>query len=227
MQIEYRFAFDDGRDMGFVVDLDRPYNPRQVRGDAPAWTRLGHFRCPNCPLDPEVHSHCPAALDLDRVLGSFQRIPASLKLNIQVQAPDREYAKRTTVEEGVRSLVGLIMATSACPVFQELKPNARTHLPFASREEQVLRLASLYLMKQYLNWREGKEPDWDLRGVVVEHQNLQVVNQAFWKRLMSAYEGDVNSKALLSFFTVASDVAKSLDGQLARMKNVFYAGESA
>lgn len=221
MQIEYYFSFDDGRDLTFIVDLDRHFDPARAVS-APSWTRLENRRCPNCPLDASTYTYCPAALDLDRVVSSFQRIPASLKANIRVVSQDREYNKRAQVEEGVRSLIGLIMATSACPVFQELKPNARTHLPFASREEQVLRLASLYLMKQYLNWRDGKEPDWDLRGVVVEHQELQKVNQAFWQRLMSAYEGDANSKALLSFFTVSADISKSLDAQLARMKNVFF-----
>ncbi|RZU44859.1 hypothetical protein EV700_1660 [Fluviicoccus keumensis] len=227
MQIEYRFFLDDGRDLAFVVDVDRPYRPVQGGEAAPAWTRLAHCRCVNCPLDPAEYPHCPAALDLDRVVSSFQKIPANTRANIQVNTPDREYAKRAPVEEGVRSLVGLIMATSACPVFQELKPNARTHLPFANREEQVLRLASLYLMKQYLVWRDGKDPDWDLRGVVKEHQELQQVNQAFWKRLMSVYEGDANSRALLSFFSVSADVAKSLDEQLARMKNVFYSSHEA
>jgi hypothetical protein len=226
MQIEYYFSFDDGRDLTFIVDLDRHFDPARAVS-APGWTRLENHRCPNCPLDASTYTHCPAALDLDRVVSSFQRIPASLKANIRVVSQDREYNKRAQVEEGVRSLIGLIMATSACPVFQELKPNARTHLPFASREEQVLRLASLYLMKQYLNWRDGKEPDWDLRGVVVEHQELQKVNQAFWQRLMSAYEGDANSKALLSFFTVSADISKSLDAQLARMKNVFFSSHEA
>lgn len=226
MQIEYYFSFDDGRDLTFIVDLGRHFDPARAVS-APSWTRLENRRCPNCPLDASAYTHCPAALDLDRVVSSFQRIPASLKANIRVVSQDREYNKRAQVEEGVRSLIGLIMATSACPVFQELKPNARTHLPFASREEQVLRLASLYLMKQYLNWRDGKEPDWDLRGVVVEHQELQKVNQAFWQRLMSAYEGDANSKALLSFFTVSADISKSLDAQLARMKNVFFSSHEA
>lgn len=227
MQIEYHFSFDDGADLSFIVDLERRFDASANRSDAPAWTRLSNRKCPNCPLDPAVFTHCPAALDLDRVLSSFQKVPASQKANIRVVAPDREYAKRTPIEDGVRSLIGLIMATSACPVFQELKPNARTHLPFASREEQVLRLASLYLMKQYLVWRDGKEPDWDLRGVVSEHQELQKVNQAFWQRLMSVYEGDANSKALLAFFTISADVAKSLDAQLARMKNVFYSSHEA
>lgn len=227
MQIEYHFSFDDGRDLSFIVDVDRHFDIRQDRASSPVWTRLGNCRCPNCPLDKEIYTHCPAALDLDRVVSSFQRIPATLKVNMQVLAPDREYAKRAPVEEGVRSLIGLIMSTSACPIFQELKPNARTHLPFASREEMVLRLASLYLMKQYLVWRDGKEPDWDLRGVVSEHQELQRVNQAFWQRLMSAYESDANSKALLSFFTISVDLGKSLDSQLARMKSVFYSSHEA
>jgi hypothetical protein len=45
--------------------------------------------------------------------------------------------------------MGLIMATSACPVFCDLKPNARNPFTVCNREESILRLASVYLMKQY------------------------------------------------------------------------------
>jgi uncharacterized protein YcgI (DUF1989 family) len=62
-----------------------------------------------------VFSHCPAALDLDKVIGQFQQIAAITKVKVTVITPEREYAKRVTLEEGVRALMGLIMATSACP----------------------------------------------------------------------------------------------------------------
>ncbi|MBL0230135.1 MAG: hypothetical protein IPP76_04775 [Moraxellaceae bacterium] len=49
-----------------------------------------------------------------------------------------------TLEEGVRALMGLIMATSACPVFNiNLNLTSLTSPTFASREESVLRLQRL------------------------------------------------------------------------------------
>ena len=225
MIIEYFFDFDDKKQLHFQVDLDRQFDFKQDLSNAPEWTKLNNNKCANCPLKKEVFSHCPAALDLDKVIREFQQTPAITKLRVTVITPEREYAKRVTLEEGVRALMGLIMATSACPVFNTLRPNARHHLPFASREESVLRSASLYLMNQYLLAQEGGEPDWELKGLIKTNEQLQLVNHAFWQRTMTAFQSDANSKALLGFFTLSSNMSASLQSQLVKMKNVFYSGQ--
>ena len=225
MIIEYFFDFDDKKKLHFQVDLDRQFDFKQDLTAAPEWTKLDNNQCANCPLKKNVFSHCPAALDLDKVIREFQQTPAITKLRVTVITPEREYAKRVTLEEGVRALMGLIMATSACPVFNTLRPNARHHLPFASREESVLRSASLYLMNQYLIAQEGGEPDWELKGLIKTNEQLQLVNHAFWQRTMTAFQSDANSKALLGFFTLSSNMSASLQSQLVKMKNVFYSGQ--
>ncbi|MEC7120537.1 MAG: hypothetical protein VXW65_11640 [Pseudomonadota bacterium] len=222
--IEYFFNFDDGKQLHFQVDLDRQLEPVKKPTNAPTWTKLGNNQCANCPLSPTVFSHCPAAIDLDQVISKLPKIPARTKLNITVVTPEREYMKRVMLEEGVRALMGLIMATSACPVLSTYRPNARHHLPFASLEESVLRSASLYLMKQYFIAQEGGQPDWELRGLIKANEELQLVNHAFWQRTMSAFQSDANSKALLSFFTLSSNMSASLPNQLNRMKLVFFSG---
>lgn len=224
MIISYYFSFDDGKEMSFEVDLDRRYDAAKARS-APAWTRLDNNKCQNCPLSSADHKNCPAAVDLDAVIRQFHGTLASTKLNVRVQTPEREYVKRVTLEEGARALMGLVMATSACPVFGTLKPNARHHLPFARQEEYVLRSVSLYLMRQYLVWREGGTPDWELKGLVKSSEQLQMVNHAFWQRIMTEFQSDANSKALLSFFTMSSSMSSSLQSQITKMKNVFFASE--
>jgi len=225
MIIEYFFDFDDKKQLHFQVDLDRQFDFKQDLSTAPEWTKLNNNKCSNCPLKIDEFSHCPAALDLDKVIREFQQTPAITKLRVTVVTPEREYAKRLSLEEGVRALMGLIMATSACPVFNTLRPNARHHLPFASREESVLRSASLYLMNQYLVAQEGGEPDWELKGLIKTNEQLQLVNHAFWQRTMTAFQSDANSKALLGFFTLSSNMSASLQSQLVKMKNVFYSGQ--
>lgn len=224
MIITYQFSFDEGLEISHVVDLDRAYDPVAAR-KAPAWTKLGNNQCQNCPLSAAEHANCPAAVDLDGVIRGFQSYAAATKLNVRVVTPEREYLKRVTLEEGIRALMGLVMATSACPVFGTLKPNARHHLPFARQEEYILRSVSLYLMRQYLVWREGGTPDWELKGLVKNSEQLQLVNHAFWQRIMTEFQSDANSKALLSFFTMSSSVSSSLQSQITKMKKVFFTSD--
>ena len=50
---------------------------------------------------------------------------------------------------------------------------------------------------------------------------LIFANHAFWQRTVGAFQNDSNSKALLSFFTLASSVSSSLDAQLGKIQLQF------
>lgn len=226
MAIEYRITLDDNHQFSYRIELNREYDSAQAQ-QAPAWTRLGHQQCSNCPLSREQFSHCPAAVDLHRVIEDFHGLPAFKKASVWVRTPEREYAKQVGLEEGLRALLGVIMATSACPVLARLKPMAHNHLPFASNQEFILRAVSLYLARQYFNMREGRWADWELKGLVRLFQQLQLVNQAFWQRIYDTCEGDSNLKAFLSFFSMSSSMTVSLETQLQKIRPlVMSAGES-
>ncbi|MDH4557555.1 hypothetical protein E8F11_20665 [Pseudomonas sp. BN417] len=225
MAIEYRITLDDLHEFSYRIELDREYGPERAVA-APNWTRLEHQQCSNCPFSREAHSHCPAAVDLHRVIEDFQGLPAFKKVQVWVRTPEREYAKSVGLEEGLRALLGVIMATSACPVLGKLKPMAQQHLPFASNQEFILRAVSLYLSRQYFNFREGRHADWELKGLVRLFQQLQLVNQAFWQRIHDTCEGDSNLKAFLTFFSMASSMTYSLETQLQKIRPlVMSAGE--
>lgn len=221
MQIEYLFEFPNAPVASFKVDLERKTDPRRIPM-LPEWTKLGYQQCQTCPLNPQQHSHCPAALDVHSILGPLQPIAAHSRLDVRVITPQREYAKRVTVEEAVRSLMGLVMATSACPVFGVLKPVARNHLPFASMEEQALRTVSFYLMQQYFAVHEGKTPDWALTQLIRQFKTIQMVNHAFWQRITGHVQNDANARALLSFFTLSGNLSTSLDQQLDQVYDHYF-----
>jgi len=115
MAIEYRITLDDEHDFSYRIELDRDYD-QEAAAQAPKWTRLDHQRCSNCPLSKDDFSHCPAAVDLHRVIEDFQGLPAVQKALVWVRTPEREYTKQVGLDEGLRALLGVIMATSACPV---------------------------------------------------------------------------------------------------------------
>lgn len=224
MAIEYRITLDDEHEFSYRIELERQYDPH-VAAQTPRWTRLENNRCSNCPLNPAQYSHCPAAVDLHRVIEDFRGLPAFKKVAVQVRTPEREYIKHAGLEEGLRALLGVIMATSACPLLGKLKPMAQQHLPFASNQEFILRAVSLYLMRQYFNFREGRHADWELKGLVKQFQQLQLVNQAFWQRIHETCEGDSNLKAFLSFFSMASSMSYSLEAQLQKVRPLLMSGD--
>lgn len=217
MPIEYRITLDDNHEFSYLIELDRGYDIAVAQA-APSWTRLENQQCSNCPLSRENFSHCPAAVDLHRVIEDFQGLPAIKKATVWVRTPEREYTKQVGLEEGLRALLGVIMATSACPVLGKLRPMAQNHLPFASNQEFSLRAVSLYLARQYFNFREGRHADWELKGLVRMFQQLQLVNQAFWQRIHDTCKGDSNLKAFLTFFSMSSSMTYSLETQLQKIR---------
>ncbi|MCR8915591.1 hypothetical protein FDP08_01405 [Marinobacter panjinensis] len=214
MNVTYRFRFEDNRSVDFKV-TDQP---AEAKGSLPAWTKLEHCQCSNCPLKASDSPQCPAAVEILPVVNQFQAEDAYQKVDVIVTDDRRTYSKSTTLEEALRSLLGLKMATSGCPVLSELKSMAVHHLPFASNDEFIMRSVSHYLLQQYLAKRNHQEPDWDLKGLVERNQRLQLVNQALWQRIHSVCKGDSNLKALLNFFSMASSVSFSLESQLRKLE---------
>lgn len=216
MSIEYTFQCDD-QTLHYQVDVERKYLPHADRSALPAWTRLSHCQCEICPLTVKDTGHCPAAVDLLPVITDFQKIPADKRATVTVVTPQRTYSKQTDIEEGLRALMGLIMATSACPILGKLKPNARYHLPFSSQQEYAIRSCSFFLLRQYFLYREGHRPDWDLQGLIALNQDLKIVDEALWERVRDACSDDANLQALLNFLHLSSNLGDSLDEQLQQL----------
>jgi hypothetical protein len=222
MNVDYKFEFADGEILTYEVDLNRHLDKAAYQKDTEIhpepWTKLGYCKCVNCPLKAD-EPYCPVALDTQKVVNDFRNQKAFQKVNVTVVTTERTYVKYTGLEEGLRSLMGLIMATSSCPILAKLRPMAINHMPFSSENEFILRSVSTYLLQQYFTVREGGKPDWELKGLIELNKSLQLVNQALWQRIHTACESDSNLKALLSFFSMASSVSFSLESQLIKLKH--------
>ena len=228
MKVKYEFRFADGKIQEFVVDTERDGDEEagaRDKGSKADWVGLDHCRCSNCPLAGKGVTDCPVAVDLEPFVEGFRNQTAFQKVDVTVSTRERSYSKRTSLEEALRSLMGLVMATSDCPLLSELRPMAIHHMPFATNDEFILRSVSIYLVQQYFAFRAGGKPDWDLKGLVERNRQLQLVNQALWQRIHSACEQDANLKALLSFFSMASSVTFSLEAQLQKLRQSFEAGD--
>ena len=89
------------------------------------------------------------AANIVNIVEPFDRLLSYDEVHVDVTTEERMISLETTAEEGISSLMGLVIATCGCPHTAFLKPMARFHLPLASKEETIFRAASMYLLAQY------------------------------------------------------------------------------
>jgi hypothetical protein len=113
------------------------------------------------------------------------------------------------------------MTTTGCPVMGQLRPMVRFHLPFASLTETIFRMASMYLMAQFLRAREGKSAEWNLDGLTQVYVEVGKVNHDFAQRLRVAAKKDANVNALVNLDCFATLVPLAADDTLREIRPYF------
>jgi hypothetical protein len=223
--IEYSYKFVNHSPRTITLNLERstlglilPQKKQQ-----PIWALLNHKKCENCRLDEKTNLYCPVAVNFVDIAEQFQNMVSHEEAIVTVTTEERMYAKNTTVQQGLTPLIGIIMATSGCPILDHLKPMVRFHLPFASIEETVFRMVSMYLMVQYYRNQTGEEAEWTLDGLTRVYAEVSVVNRDFANRLRDAAKKDANINALVNLDVFASMVPLVADQTLKAIKPYFSA----
>lgn len=218
----YEFTFPDGTVKEFEVCLDAETLEVVAKKDAPkpAWTKLKYFQCDNCPLPDEVE-YCPVAVNLATLVETFKDSISFENTAVTVHAAERTYGKDTTLQKGLSSIIGIYMVTSNCPVMDNLRPMVRFHLPFATMEETIYRMVSMYLTAQFLLMRRGAKPDWELKNLVGIYDAVAHVNRGMSRRLSNASSEDANVNAVIILSTRGNMVPHYVESSLAELEHLF------
>jgi len=224
-KIVFAYKFTNGSVIQFDLRLDKETLALipEKRTDLPEWTLLPYHQCANCPLEESSHPHCPVAANFSGVVEKFKNFVSHDRVGVVVIVEERTYSKDTTVQMGLSPLLGIIMTTSGCPVMEPLKPMVRFHLPFASLEETIFRMVSMYLVAQYIRKQTGKSAAWDLDGLTRIYAEVGLVNKHFVDRLLGAAKNDVNVNALVNLDAFAKMVPLAADSMLAKITPYFTA----
>ena len=217
--IEYLVQPAAGTALSFVVDVDRP--PR--RGALPVWTEMGQHRCEGCPVDA---SHCPAAADLAPVVDALKDVLSVDRVAVTVRWGGRELRKETDSQELVQSLVGLILASSACPTLRRMKPLAALHQPFASFEETLFRAVGLHLIRAFFDNTDGRAADFALEDLRCHYDNVARVNRGLANRVRSLGAGDAGVNGLIKLFSIGVLVSDELEDRLEGLRALVAAPSS-
>jgi len=215
---KYVFKFENGEEKTLDIQLD-PANlnllPKR-RDKIPEWTLLGYSKCAVCPYSEATQNCCPIALNLADLIETFSDKASYEKVEARVITGEREYLKRTTLQEALSSAIGIYMVTSGCSVMNILKPMVRHHLPFASLDETMTRTVSIYLMGQYFLKQKGAEPDWDLKKLLQAYEKIEALNKAIVERFRNASAKDANYNALIILDVFAKLVPVTIGAALSK-----------
>lgn len=218
---EYQFCFEDGRTIFENVEVAKDTLLSGINEliTPPEWTRLEFQKCKGCKL--KGSTHCPVALRLVEPLRKFNRYSSYTPVKVSVETQDRTYSKDTDLQDGLRSMFGLIMATSGCPSMAPFKPMARFHLPFSTIDETVYRVTSMYLLKKFFIFKtEGIIP-FLMDELDALYETIQSVNIGIFERLRVVSEKDSALNAVNILDTFAALVPIYISSKLNLLEKVF------
>ena len=211
-KISYIFRLESGVEHRFDVEFNRP----PASGDLPAWTELETDKCPNCPLASAPGARCPAAADLVPIVERFSELSSIDRVDVLVATPRYQAGKRTDTQTALSALMGLILATSACPILGRMLPMAHMHMPFANETEMVYRIVSMHLLGHFLRG----EPV-GLDGLNEFFSDIERVNHAFFARLNRAVQRDAGVNALLALHSRSMLASLSIEPEMQKIRTWF------
>ncbi|HAH05191.1 MAG TPA: hypothetical protein DCM05_01500 [Elusimicrobia bacterium] len=222
ISITYRFRLDDGKSRDFSVYLDRPSLRAipQMRDVWPEWTKLSFLQCPNCPLTENDCPRCPIAANLVDLVDAFKDFFSTEPAQVDIIGEVRTLSKRTSLAEGVSSLLSIYMTTSGCPIMDKLRPNLRTYLPFPTIDEMIFRTLSIYMLAQHFIARRGGKPDILMEDFGRMIEDSRTVNRTFCQRLSKTSLKDVNINAVVHLDCFAELTTHTVQKQTPRFNEL-------
>ncbi len=179
----------------------------------PDWAKLAYCQCSHCPLTKR--EHCPVAINICNIVLPMGSVISYETVTCRAETQERISLTTTSAQDAIRSLMLFVIATSACPHTDFLKPMARFHLPFSTLEETVSRMVSTYLLFQYFRKRQGHEFDHALDGLHEICRNFEKIGVAMAERLKAGdLKGDAGMNALVILHGFSQFVPIYIDSQL-------------
>jgi hypothetical protein len=225
LKIQYEIGFKNGRKKSFSLDLD-PETLELVptpRDSFPEWAKLGSCKCKNCPLGSEI-LYCPVMANLADVAECFRKDISYEEVHVTIRTPPRNYQREISLQDALRSIFGIYMVTSGCPILDKLRPMVRMHLPFATIQETAYRALSMYVLAQFFIQKKGGTPNWTLDGLGEIYQAIEIVNQGLHERLVKADFNDACLNAIGNLNCYAQFTQMFLEpGQLEKIEKLFAA----
>ncbi|MDF1577612.1 MAG: hypothetical protein RQ753_04415 [Desulfurivibrionaceae bacterium] len=222
-QITYNISWQQGGKAHFNLDLDENSLVllNKPAAELPDWTDLDYCRCMNCPLNSATTPRCPAATSFVPVVNQFSSVSPKLDTEVETIIADRRITQRAPAQRAISSVIGVLFASSGCPRTVYFRPMVRYHIPLSNENETMMRAASMYTLSQYFKFKEGEQPDLELRGLKNIYEELQIVNRTMAERLQAADGTDTSVNAMILLDMYAHTMPYQIEDSLKNLQYLF------
>jgi hypothetical protein len=222
MKILYTFILEDKKQRNFSIEIDDKTITllNEKKEFLPKWCELDFHKCSHCPFD-NTKKFCPVAENLEQAVDFFSDIISYDKTCVIVKIGNRDIYSETSVQNGLKSLMGLLIATSKCPHTDFFKPMARFHLPFADSDETLWRSASYFLLQEYLKKLNSNDKPLSLEPLKQKYKDIEILNTYMAARLSGASKKDSAVNALISLDIFAKRIGPDFEKRLAAILELY------
>ena len=224
-KIVYKFRLTNGQKKLFNILID-PETISMIRSQLeslPDWAKLEYHQCECCPLEAIEHPYCPIAVNIANIVEEFKDSVSYDDCLVSCTTPERIYLKKTSVMEGISSILGIIMATSNCPIMDFFKPMARFHLPFFTSDETTVRVTSMFLLRQYLEYGNDSADNINLNKLEQHYNKVNKVNEGIFKRISSLGSKDADKNAIIMLHSLSQIFSLEIHYSLESITHLFTA----
>jgi len=224
IEIVYTFEDQNGGKFIYPILIDKKTGCLISEGQwiQPGWTTLENCQCTVCPLSRERYPNCPIAVNIDGLVEYFKDFYSTDKMRITVTTEERTYFKEAPAQKGLASILGVIMATSGCPIMDFLRPMAKYHLPFSTSEETIIRSTSMYLLAQYFVSKKGGKPDMSLDKLNRAYGDVQLINEGMCARIATvAKKKDATGNAVIILHALSQLLGMAIEDKLDSLESLF------
>ncbi len=186
----------------------------------PQWTNLSHHRCKHCTLDDKRHSQCPLAASLVDLVADWSDATSHDSVHLNVITAHRQITADTTMQRALSSLLGLVMATSACPSMGFFRPMARYHLPVSTHEETMFRVVSTYLLARYF-MNGSANSDVGFESLLAIYRDLREINIQIAKRIQDGGKNEATTNAVVLLHVLTCVLPSSMEDSLQELRMLF------
>ncbi len=219
----YEFKLNTGETKKFDVSIEQDNLEivSRQRKLIPEWTKLKFFQCECCSLDSGKIPYCPVSLNISDIIDEFKGCYSTDRCTVSCQTLDRTTYKETDMQTGLFSILGIIMATSGCPMLNLFKPMARFHLPFSNFDEIIIRTTSFYLLRQYFEYKRGNIQNMDMKGLDSHYAAIQQVNKGILARIDAVTINDADKNAIIILHSLAVIFSMNYEDTLHSLERFF------
>lgn len=218
----YEFSFLDQSSLVYTISLDPVSHHINVCPiTPPPWADLLHHQCSPCSLKTDTHPYCPVALVIAELVEKFKNTASYTPCTVSCTSAERIVSKETVVQDGLSSILGLLMATSGCPIMDFFRPMARFHLPFSTVDESIFRVTATYLLHQYYLNQGGDSSTFSLFEMKSHFTKVKEVNRGMLERILDVAVLDADRNAIVTLNSLAQILEMEIDANIESLRFLF------